>query len=120
MTKEDMLRKDIISSKLRLISKIQSSQKMDCSTLSLMSNTNSTAFWRTMCNLVGIKGHTREDLYQLIKNTVNEAFALIKKYHGSENSVDREICSSLLEDISAAKSNLLTGIRQLYHFDDVS
>lgn len=118
MGREDFLKKEILSSKLRLISKIQPCQKMDCKRLNLMNNSNSTAFWRTLYNLAGFKGHTRHDLYFLIRETTDDAFTLIKKYSKSKNTMDINICLNLMDDILRAQANILTGIKQVYTSDD--
>lgn len=114
---EDLRLKEILSTKLRLISRIRPQQKIDTMSFNIVNNNISTSFWRTAYTVCGVKGHSREDLYNWIKTVTDEAYQMIKKYHKSTNTVDRLICTNLQLDIEHAKINIISGIRETYISD---
>lgn len=114
---EKLLIKGNICAKLKLIGQVKQHQKINTNTFDISNDNISTALSRSYYTLRGIKGYSRNDLFNCLKSTLDDAYKFLADNHKNTNSQEKLMCISIRNDITNAKNNILTNIKETYAND---
>lgn len=105
-----------LNTKLTIIRGLGVNQKINTVTLQVYNVSYSTSIIRTIHNLAGSQGESREQLHSWLTNLFDDAFEFLAA-HGSDNEVNYAYCKSLLNNIVEARNNLTDNIVKTYGDD---
>jgi hypothetical protein len=101
--------KDMIS-KLKFISKVQEGEKINVRGLFIQQDGITTRLSRTFYNL-----DNRGNTLNFVENTVKRCFEIISLYKRSENESERQICLSILDDLTKSKIGIINLMKTYEH-----
>lgn len=106
-----------LNDKLIFITSIKSQQKVDVTNNKVYNNSSITSFARTVNTVLGYKGTSREDLYNMLDEVFKETIGTIKHHNNKTNPADTTIINALITNLIKAKENVGTEIKTTYSTD---
>jgi hypothetical protein len=103
--------KEVIS-RLKFISKIQKSEKINVKYMIVQSDCLKTSLSRTFFNQCN-----RQNTLNFIRNTIKNTFEIIQKYSTSNNESEKHVCKNILFDLDQSQKGLVN-IKSTY-LDDL-
>jgi len=91
-----------VISKLGFIATIKPEEKVDVSTLSILSNTLPERVYRALV----ARGESRQGTLDFVRLTLGEAFDLAASYRGKESRFNSRISKMLIDAIAASKAGI--------------